>query len=57
MILRSHLFSMLIFVFIVSALLSFLKHDEPALIKKYFLKLLLNMIGGVILFSWLMYLT
>ncbi len=57
MIFRSHLLSMIVFALIVSLILAFLKYDEPEKIKKYFLKLLINMIGGVILFSWLMYLT
>lgn len=56
MIFRSHLLSMLIFALIVSTLLAFIKYDDGRRITRYALKLFLYMAGGVILFSWLMYL-
>ena len=56
MILDSHLFSMLIFSIIVSILISFIKYDEKKDIFRYALKLFCYMSGGVIIFSWVMYL-
>ena len=56
MIFKSHLLSMLIFALIVSILLAFIKYDDRPRIFRYALKLFLYMAGGVIVFSWLMYL-
>ncbi|HEX7501851.1 MAG TPA: hypothetical protein VF451_00405 [Acidobacteriota bacterium] len=56
MIFKSHMLSMLIFALIVSTLLAFIKHDDGRRIFRYGLKLFLYMAGGVILFSWFMYL-
>lgn len=55
MIFKSHLISMLIFSIIVSTLIAFIRYDEKRDIVRYGLKLLLYMVGGVILFSWFMY--
>ncbi len=48
--------SMLIFALLVSTLLAFIKYDDGRRIFRYALKLFLYMAGGVILFSWFMYL-
>ena len=56
MIFKSHILSMLVFALIVSTLLAFIKHDDGRRIFRYALKLFLYMAGGVILFSWFMYL-
>ena len=55
MILQSHFFSMIIFSFIVSIMISFIKYDEKKDIFKYAVKLFCYMTGGVIIFSWIMY--
>lgn len=47
---------MIIFSFIVSVLMAFIKYDERKAIRRYALKLFIYMIGGVILFSWIMHL-
>jgi hypothetical protein len=55
MIFKSHFFSMLIFAMIVSTMISFLRYDEKREIIKYGLKLFAYMVGGVIVFSWIMH--
>lgn len=47
---------MVIFAAIVSLLLAFIKHNDYPQITRYALKLFMYMVGGVILFSWLMFL-
>lgn len=47
---------MLIFAVIVSTVIAFIRFDEKKDIIKYGLKLLAYMAGGVIVFSWFMYL-
>ncbi|MGE5340078.1 MAG: hypothetical protein ACM3SY_01235 [Candidatus Omnitrophota bacterium] len=46
---------MFIFSVIVSTMLAFIKYDEKKDIFKYGLKLLIYMVGGVIVVSWIMY--
>lgn len=55
MIFKSHFISMFIFSVIVSTMLAFIKYDEKKDIFKYGLKLLIYMVGGVIVVSWIMY--
>jgi len=56
MIFKSHMISMLIFALVVSVILAFIKHSDGRSVLRYALKLFLYMAGGVIAFSWLMYL-
>jgi hypothetical protein len=52
---KSHLVSMLVFALIVSVMLAFIRHDDGRSIARYALKIFLYLAGGVVLFSWLMY--
>jgi hypothetical protein len=45
---------MIVFSFIVSILMAFLKYDEKKDIIKYAVKLFIYMCGGVVLFSYIM---
>ncbi|HLP47261.1 MAG TPA: hypothetical protein VK469_15015 [Candidatus Kapabacteria bacterium] len=54
MIFKSHFISMIVFSFIVSTLMAFLKYDEKKDIIKYGLKLFIYMICGVIAVSYIM---
>ncbi len=56
MIFKSHFLSMIVFSLIVSVLMAFIRYDDKKAILRYALKLFLYMTGGVILFSWVMYL-
>jgi len=56
MIFKSHLFSMILYAFFVAVVLAFLRRDEKRARIKYGLFLFLVMVGGAILFGWLMYL-
>jgi hypothetical protein len=47
---------MIVFSLIVSVVMAFIKFDDKKAIRRYALKLFVTMIGGVILFSWIMYL-
>jgi hypothetical protein len=47
---------MVLFAGIVSVLLAFIRYDTKRDIIRYALKLFAYMVGGVILFSWAMYL-
>ncbi len=51
---RSHLLSLTLFAAIVSFLLALIKYNDRADILRYAGKLFFYMLGGVILFSWLM---
>jgi hypothetical protein len=51
---RSHLISLVLFSGIVSVLMAFIKFDEKKAIIRYGLKYFIYMVGGVILFSWVM---
>lgn len=55
MIFKSHLISMLVYSIIISTLLACIKYDEKKDIIRYGVKLLIFMVCGVIVFSWLMY--
>ncbi|MDY0296202.1 MAG: hypothetical protein RB296_02695 [Acidobacteriota bacterium] len=55
MIFHSHLFSMVVYALIVSVMLGFLKYESPRRVFRYSLKLFTYMVGGVIVFSWIMY--
>ncbi|MGD2091371.1 MAG: hypothetical protein PVH61_34660 [Candidatus Aminicenantes bacterium] len=55
MIFKSHFISMIIFSVIISTMLAFIKYDEKKDILRYGLKLFIYMIGGVIIFSWVMF--
>jgi hypothetical protein len=46
---------MIIFSVIISTMLAFIKYDEKKDILRYGLKLFIYMIGGVIIFSWVMF--
>jgi len=56
MIFKSHLFSMIIYAFFVSVVLALLRRDDKRSRLRYGLFLFLIMIGGALLFGWLMYL-
>lgn len=51
---RSHLISLFLFSGIVSILMACIKFDEKKTIIRYALKYFIYMMGGVILFSWIM---
>ena len=51
---KSHLFSLLVFSGIVSILMAFIKFDDLRAIWRYALKHFIYMVGGVIIFSWIM---
>jgi len=51
---KSHLISLVIFSGIVSVLMAFIKFDEKPAIIRYAAKYFIYMVGGVILFSWIM---
>mgnify|MGYP000163471176 CR=1 FL=1 len=55
MIFRSHLLSMVVYAIIVSVMLGFLKYESLRQVCRYSLKLFIYMVGGVIVFSWVMY--
>lgn len=55
MIFRSHLLSMVVYAVIVSVMLGFLKYESLQRVWRYSLKLFVYMVGGVIVFSWVMY--
>lgn len=56
MIFKSHLFSMIVYAFFVTVVLALLRRDDKRARIKYGLVLFLIMIGGALLFGWLMYL-
>jgi len=51
----SHFISMVIFSVIISTMLAFIKYDEKKDILKYGLKIFIYMTCGVIISSWVMY--
>lgn len=53
---RSHFISMLVYALIVSVILAFIKHDDQKTILRYWVRLFLYMVFGVVAFSWFMYL-
>jgi hypothetical protein len=56
MIFKSHLFSMIIYAFFVTVVLALLRREDRRAQVRYGLFLFLIMVGGAILFGWLMYL-
>jgi uncharacterized membrane protein len=56
MIFKSHLVSMIVYAFFVAIVLSLLRRGEKRARIRYALFLFLIMVGGAILFGWLMYL-
>jgi hypothetical protein len=56
MIFRSHLFSMVVYAAFVAVILALLRRGEKKARMRYGLTLFLIMVGGAILFGWLMYL-
>jgi len=52
---KSHLISLIIFSGGVSIMMAFMKHEKTRAISNYAIKLFLYMVGGVILFSWIMH--
>ncbi len=53
---KSHFISMLVYALIVSVILAFIKYDDKKAILRYWIRLFLYMVFGVIAFSWFMYL-
>lgn len=51
---KSHLITLVLFSGIVSVLMAFIKFEEKKDITRYALKYFIYMVGGVILFSWIM---
>lgn len=56
MIFTNHLFSMILYAFFVAVVLALLRRDEKISRIRYGFLLFLIMVGGAILFGWLMYL-
>jgi len=56
MIFKSHLFSMILYALLVSIVLTLLRREERKARIKYGVFLFLIMVGGALLFGWLMYL-
>jgi len=56
MIFRSHFITMVIYTIIVSTILALVRFEKKEEIIKAGLKMFLMMTGGVIIFSWIMYL-
>ncbi len=56
MIFKSHLFSMILYAFFVTVVLALLRRADKRARIKYGLFLFLVMVGGALLFGWLMYL-
>ena len=56
MIFRSHIVALVLYAAFVSVVLSFLRRDEPKGRLKYGLVMFAIMVGGSVIFGWLMYL-
>ena len=56
MIFHSHLLSMILYALFVAVVLALLRRDDKKSRTRYGLFLFLVMVGGSILFGWLMYL-
>ena len=56
MIFRSHVLSMIVYAFFVSAVLSLIRRDDPKSRLKYGLLLFLIMVVGALAFGWFMFL-
>jgi uncharacterized membrane protein len=55
MILKSHLFSMIVYAFFVSVVLALLRRNDRKSRLKYGLSLFLLMVVGALAFGWFMY--
>jgi uncharacterized membrane protein len=53
---RSHFLSMVVYAFFVAVVLALLRRDDKKARLRYGLSSFLIMIGGALLFGWLMYL-
>ncbi len=56
MILKSHLFSMIVYAFFVSVVLALLRRNDRKSRLRYGLSLFLFMVVGALAFGWFMYL-
>lgn len=56
MIFKSHFITMFIYAVIVSVILAMVRFEKKEEIIKAGLKMFIMMVGGVIIFSWIMYL-
>jgi hypothetical protein len=56
MILKSHLFTMILYAFFVSLVLSLIRRQEKGARIRYGLTLFLIMVAGALAFGWFMYL-
>ncbi len=56
MILKSHLFSLIIYAFFVCIVLAIIRRRERKAQIRYFVSLFLIMVVGALLFGWFMYL-
>jgi len=56
MILKSHLFSMMVYAFFVAVVLALLRRNDRKSRLKYGLSLFLIMVVGALAFGWFMYL-
>jgi hypothetical protein len=56
MIFKSHLLSMILYAFFVAVVLALLRRGEKKARIRYGIRLWLIMVGGALLFGWLMYL-
>ncbi len=56
MIFRSHLLSMVVYALLVAVVMAFLRRPDRKSRLRYGITLFLIMVGGAILFGWLMYL-
>ena len=56
MILQSHLFSMIVYAFFVSIVLTLIRRNEKRSQIRYGLSLFLIMVVGALVFGWFMYL-
>jgi hypothetical protein len=56
MILKSHLFSLIVYAFFVCVVLAIIRRRERKAQVRYFISLFIIMVGGALLFGWFMYL-
>ncbi|MBE0461458.1 MAG: hypothetical protein IBX60_07475 [Candidatus Aminicenantes bacterium] len=56
MMLKSHLFSMVLYAVLVCIVLALIRRNEPKAQLKYGISLFIIMVVGGIIFGWLMYL-
>ena len=56
MILKSHLFSLIVYAFFVCIVLAIIRRRERKAQVRYFISLFVIMVAGALLFGWFMYL-